>query len=132
MHHFDQDTRGDPVKNLKFGILVFGLLGLIGAFLPFVEFAGKSISLWDLKEADAGQVYLTMGAFLVPLVIGALAVAKGPAMRWHGIVAAAGFALAVVKNRENMEGAIGAKLMLISAVVGLVVAIMVAAKPEKA
>ena len=115
-----------PVKNIKFGILLFGVLGIVGAFLPFMA----GVSLFDMKGVPgaAGQVYLTMGVFVVGVVIGVLALKR--LARWHGIVGALVFALGVVKNRGNMDGAIGAKLMLVAALGGLVCCIIAAVKPE--
>jgi hypothetical protein len=120
------------MKNLKIGVLLFGIIGVVGAFLPLVS-AGDagSVSLWDLKEVDAGQVYLTMGSFVVAIVMGAMAMAQGM-KRWIGIVATIAFALAVVKNREGMDAALGGKLMLIAAALGLVVSLITIFKPEKA
>jgi hypothetical protein len=125
------------VNNLKFGVLACGLIGLISVFLPQITFGDQSISLWGTREAQAGQVYLIMAAFLAPLVMGALAAAKPPMQRWQGIVAIAGFALIVVKMRDAlpadfMKGAIGMKLMGLSAIIGLVVSILTVAKPETA
>lgn len=119
------------MKNLKIGVLLFGVLGIVGAFLPFVSMGDQSMSLWDARALDAGQVYLTMGSFAVAAVMGAIAMASSM-QRWQAIVATLAFALAVVKNRSNMDGAIGAKLMLVAAAVGLVLAIITIVKPEKA
>ena len=127
------------MNNLKFGVLACGLLGLIGCFLPMVSFGDQSISLWKLREAPgaSGQVYLTMIAFIVPLVMGALAAAKPPMQRWQAIVALVGFILGFIKLREGFfklitDGAIGAKLMGISVLAGVVFAVLCIAKPETA
>jgi hypothetical protein len=126
------------VNNLKFGVLAFGLLGIIGCFLPMVSAGGQSISFFSMKELiGAGQVFMVMGGYGAALVMGAMAAAKPPMQRWQGIVAIVGFAFVVFKMRDGFmklitDGAIGAKLMGISAIAGLVVAILCVAKPETA
>lgn len=127
------------MNNLKFGVLACGLLGLIGCFLPMISFGDQSISLWKLREAPGGssQVYMTMLAFIVPLVMGAMAAAKPPMQRWQAIVALIFFGFGFVKLREGFfklitDGAIGAKLMAISVIAGVVFAILCIAKPEQA
>lgn len=127
------------MNNLKFGVLVCGLLGLIGCFLPMMTFGSESISFWKLREAPGGssQVFMTMFGYVAPLVMGAMAAAKPPMLRWQAIVSIVGFAWVVFKMRDGFmklitDGAIGAKLMGISAIAGLVFAILCVAKPETA
>ena len=127
------------MNNLKIGVLACGLLGLIGCFLPMVTFGDQSISLWKLREAPggSGQVFMTMAGYVAALVMGAMAAAKPPMQRWQGIVAIVSFAWVIFKLREGFmklitDGAIGAKLMGISALAGLVFAILCVAKPEQA
>jgi hypothetical protein len=126
-------TRGRGIvamKHLQFAVLATAVLGLISIFaLPFIGEGEIKLTMWDLRILDPGQVFLTLGAFAVPLIIGILAMAKKGMARWHGIVAAVFFALAVVKCRENFSLATGAKLMLIAAVVGLLVSIVAIVKP---
>ncbi len=118
------------MKQLKFAILGAGLLGLIGVFLPMVSSGKLSFSLWDVRKLAAGQVYLTMVAFIIPIAMGGMAAAKNKMLRWQSIVAAVGFALALVKVRDAFGGAIGGKVMVIAAAVGLAAAIASIAKPE--
>ena len=118
------------MKNLMFVVLGAGILGAISLFaLPLVEMGPMKMTLWDARKLDAGQVYLTLAGFAVPAIMGGLAVAQKGMVRWQGIVAAVFFALAAVKTREGMSAALGGKLMLISAVLGLVAAIATIAKP---
>ncbi len=127
------------MNNLKFGVLVCGLLGLIGCFLPMVSFGGESISFFKMRELPGGssQVFMTMAGFVAALVMGAMSAAKPPMQRWQGIVSIVGFAWVMFKLRDGFmkfitDGAIGAKLMGISAIAGLVFAILCVAKPEQA
>jgi hypothetical protein len=127
------------VNNLKFGVLACGLIGLIACFLPFVSFGDQSFSFFKMREAPGGasQVFMTMAGYVLALVMGAMAAAKPPMQRWQGIVAALGFLWVCFKMRDGFmklitDGAIGAKLMAISALAGLVVSILCVAKPETA
>jgi hypothetical protein len=124
------------MNNLKFGVLACGLLGLIGCFLPMISAEGLSMSFFDLRKIDAAQTFMVMGGYAVALAMGAMGAAKGM-QRWQSIVAIVGFAFVVFKFRGGFidlitHGAIGAKLMGIGAVAGLVFAILTAAKPEPA
>jgi hypothetical protein len=126
------------VNNLKFGVLACGLLGIIGCFLPMVSAGGQSISFFSMKELiGSGQVFMVMGGYAAGLAMGAMAAAKPPMQRWQGIVAILGFGFVMFKMRDGFmklitDGAIGAKLMGISAIAGLVFAILCVAKPETA
>lgn len=124
------------MNNLKFGVLACGLLGLIGCFLPMISAEGLSMSFFDLRKIDAAQTFMVMGGYAVALAMGAMGAAKGM-QRWQSIVAIVGFAFVVFKFRGGFidlitHGAIGAKLMGLGAVAGLVFAILTAAKPEPA
>lgn len=118
------------MKHLKFAILGTAFLGLIGIFLPLISAGPVSVSLWDVRKLDSGMVYITMLGFVVPLVMGGLAVAQGRLARWHAIVATIGFALALIKVRDAFSGAIGGKLMFLAAAAGLALAIAKTVKPD--
>ncbi|NVB85415.1 MAG: hypothetical protein HOV81_44030 [Kofleriaceae bacterium] len=105
--------------------------------------AGISISFFKLREfpGQSGLVFITLGGYAAAVVMGAMAAAKPPMLRWQAIVALVGFALVFLKMREgggagfmNMltKGAIGAKMMWIGLVGGIVVSIAAIAKPEAA
>ena len=128
------------MKNIKFAVLACGVLGLIGCFLPMASGGGMSISFWDLhkmgKEMGGGggvQVYLVMAGYALAAVMGAIGVAKGM-KRPQGSFAALGFAFVVFKFRggftDMLKGAIGAKLMFIACIAGIVVSVLAAAMPE--
>jgi hypothetical protein len=124
------------MNNLKFGVLACGLLGLVGCFLPMISEAGLSFTFFDLRKADAAQTFMVMGGYAIALAMGAMGAAKGM-QRWQSIVAIVGFAFVVFKFRGGFidlitHGAIGAKLMGIAAIAGLVFAILTAVKPEPA
>ncbi len=121
------------MENVKYAILGCGVIGLLGIFLPMVSMGGQSISLWDVKAFDAGQVYLVLAGFLLPAIMGGMAL-KGGLLRWQAGVAIAGFGLCVIKLRpwgEVFGGAIGAKLMILGAFIGFAASIAAVAKPAK-
>jgi hypothetical protein len=140
------------MNNLKFGVLACGLLGLIGCFLPMVSEGPVSFSFWKLPELlkamgapDSGrtQVLITMAGYAAAAVAGLIAVVKPPMQRWQGVLALVGFALVLIKLRAGLgtgggfvdllkHGAIGAKLMCIAPILGVVVSILSLAKPETA
>lgn len=83
------------MKNLKYGILGLGVLGLLGCFLPFVSFGSESISFFGGRKGDAGQVFLTMGGFVLAAVMGGMGLKQ--LLKWQAGVAAAGFAFVIFK-----------------------------------
>lgn len=121
------------MNNAKLGVLIFGAVGLLGCFLPLASEQGLSMSLWDMHSLAMGQTLMVLLGFALPLVMGVLAL-KGSMQRWQAIVSIAGFAFVIFKFRGGFidlitHGAIGAKLMGIAAIVGLVSAIVCVAKP---
>jgi len=95
--------------------LVFGILGLIGCFLPFV----LGISFWDLRDADGGwRVYLVLAAFAAP-VLAQQATKAGAllGLAGFGYVAWRVFGTDVVTIVTH--GSIGAVLMAVAAFAGL-------------
>ena len=127
------------MNNLKFGVLACGLVGLIAIFLPQITFGDMSISLWKTREApgQAAQVYMVMAGYLAPLIMGAMAAAKPPMQRWQSIVALIGVLFVLFKMREALpfdifKGAIGAKLMGLTAYAGAILSALTLAKPETA
>ncbi len=123
------------MQNLKFGVLVCGLLGLVGCFLPMVSGEGMSISFFDTRKLDAANFFIVAGGYAAALAMGAMGAAKGM-QRWMSIVAIVGFGLIVAKMRgaviDMLKLGIGAKLMAIAAIAGLVFAILTVTKPEPA
>ena len=106
---------------MKRGLALFGLLGVVGCFLPLVP----GFSLFDARAFDALEVYLVIAAFLVPLVIGAA-----------DKLSVAGSALATVSFgfvawKFGIRGtfdllwhaSIGGKMMAVAAVGGFVTAL---------
>jgi hypothetical protein len=115
------------VKNSKIGVLAFGVLGIIAMFIP-----SHGMSLFSLlKLISKGQLVIMLLAFGLPAVMGALMV-KGPAQKWQGGVAAAGFALASYKleiwkaiaHIGDLVKAFPMLLIVLAAIGGLVASIL--------
>lgn len=128
------------MKNLKFGVLAFGVLGLIACFLPLVSIGELSFSVFDARKGDAAMAYGTMAGFAIAAVAGVLGVVRPPFGKPQAGIALVGFIVAMTmvsdkkpwKIFDAFKGAIGAKLLAISALVGLIVAIVALVKSEEA
>jgi hypothetical protein len=128
------------VNNLKFGVLLCGLAGIVGVFLPQAEMHGHTISLWDAhsqpSEAGGGiHVYLIIAAYGVAFLMGLLAVLKPPMMRIHSLVALVAFGFVLLKMRDALpfdvfKGEIGSKLLGGAAYAGALVSLLSMFKPE--
>jgi hypothetical protein len=125
----------------KHGVLVCGLLGLIGFFLPAFAGDGDS-SLWAARSSpDAQQVWLVLIAFAGAAAMGVLGIRSGME-RWKAFAAIVCFAFVLVKFRSGISGhatpfelfsyALGLKLVAVGAIGGLILAILAAARPEDA
>ncbi len=103
---------------MKRAFAIFGLLGLVGCFLPLAA----GISLFDVRAFDAAGVYLVMAAFAVPMFLGLAG--KLPAAAKVGAVGCFAYLLFYKFGFDTFDlvvhGAIGAKLMGVAAVGGLV------------
>lgn len=76
-----------------------------------------------------------MSGFVVGAIMGILAVTGNRLVRWQAIIALIGFGLSLLKIRDSITGegsAIGAKLLFIAALVGVIAAVADTANPEKA
>ena len=117
------------MRNLKLGVAVCGLLGVIGCFLPMVQ----GISFFDTRAFDGGHVYITLAAFGAALAMGAMGMKNGM-QRWMSVIAIVGFSVVILRMRgemiELMKAGIGGKLMGIAALAGLALAILTTVKPE--
>ena len=123
------------MRNLKFGVLVCGLFGVVGCFLPISAGEGVSFSFVDYRKADAGYFYTIVAGFVAGLVMGALGASKRMD-RWMSVVAVAGFGVIVAKMRgqllDMLKLGVGAKLMAVAAVGGVIFSILTIVTPEPA
>jgi hypothetical protein len=118
---------GSVGTDMRKAIALFGLLGLVGCFLPLIG----SISMFDFREADAIAVYLLIGAFLAPMIAGfadKTAVASA--------VGTVGFGYVLYKFGFStldlvLDGGIGGKMMGVAAVAGFACSLLGFAEQRK-
>ena len=117
------------MKNLKVGLLICGVLGLVGMVM-----SGLGVML----EHDKLNAIVMLLSFGLPAVMAAAALRRPPLQSWQAGVALAGFVLAAVKLRVwdalrvmSLLPA-GYLLMMVGAGVGVIVAIAVMVKPDAA
>ena len=119
------------MDNLKYGVLVSGLVGIVACFLPYAP----GITFWSGSETDMTARLLVLGPFAVGLLMAVIAVVKRPMLRLQSIIAAMAFGFVVFRLRDGFvdlikNGGIGAKLMAISAVTGILFSIACVAKAD--
>lgn len=109
------------VKRFIFG---FGLLGLIGCFLP----VALGLSLFDMRHFDSGwHVWLVLGAFALPTYVGA---AKSESDAAAAVVGTASFGYLFYKFGFHgtfdlvFHTSIGGVMMGISTLVGLTLSLL--------
>jgi hypothetical protein len=138
------------MKATKIVLTVAGLVGLLSIFaLPYMSGEIGSLKYWEFREMPSSlmtgllngpkQVYVALICFLVPTLLGALALATKQLARWQAIVSTVFFLVAfgpegVRKGLIGAEGvstAIGGKLLFLAALIGLITSIVGIAKPEK-
>lgn len=125
------------MKGLKFAIVAVGVIGVVACFLPFLEAGEQSLSFWKYADlADrAVKAYVVLAGFSLAALIGLLAAARGSMARIHGILALISFLLTLVPEevRKGFDvGTLGAKLLLIAAVLGALLSLFGTIKPESA
>lgn len=115
---------------MKKTFALFGLLGLVGCFLPIAF----GVSLFDARSADAFQVYMIMAAFAVPMFLG-LADKLHPAA---SLISATCFGYLLWKfglfgtKDLIIHGSIGGILMGVSTIAGLLTSLgSLAEKPGR-
>jgi hypothetical protein len=121
------------MNNAKLGVLACGVIGLVGCFLPLAS--GVPVAFWDMHSSDMAQTLLVMIGYALPLVMGLLSL-KGAMRRSAAIASIAGFAFVIFKFRGGFldlitHGGIGARLMGIGALAGVVFALLCVAKPAQ-
>jgi len=128
------------VKSLKFVLLAVGLVGLVACFLPFLKAGEVSISLWKLKAIKAGPTWIALLSSLAMVAVAGIGVANGQLGRRLAIGATmAGVVIAAITFLQFSTEApfvkfsgIGAKLLLLSGLVGFAAGIVGIVKPERA
>jgi len=120
------------VKHLKLVIVLSAAVGLLVIALPI----GGGSLLRGMFELDMLEAVVYAAIFVLPLVMGAMALVRPPMLAWQGGVALAGFVLGVVRFRvwETLPHLAGAGLhngLLVAAlVVGTLASLLTLLRPE--
>ncbi len=81
---------------MKRSILAFGLLGLVGCFLPLA----LGVSLFDLRQFEGGwRVWTMLAAFAVPAYVGA---SRTESARTAALVGTASFGYLIYEFRTGV------------------------------
>jgi hypothetical protein len=93
----NEETGNDKrdVKHLKLVIVLCAAVGLLVMALPI----GGGSQLAAIYELDRLEAVVYAAIFVLPLVMGAMAMVRPPLLGWQGGVALAGFVLGVVRFR---------------------------------
>jgi hypothetical protein len=111
---------------MKRSIFAFGLLGLLGCFLPLTA----GISWLDLRHFDQGwTVWLVVAAFAIPTCVAA---SRSETDKAAALVGLAGFGYLVYKFRTGVfdlvvHGSIGGIMMGVAIVAGFASSLLVLA-----
>lgn len=120
------------MKQLKLALVVCGVVGLVALIAPL---SGRSL-LGELLEIDRLAAVVYAAIFLLPLAMGAIALARPPMKAWQSGVALAGCVLGVVRLHVwdlalHLPGAgLRGVLLLLAIVVGTVAAVATLLRPE--
>jgi len=112
---------------MKKAIALFGVLGLVGCFLPLVA----GISMFDLRHLDALQTYLILAAFAAPMIAGLADKATVAS-----VVGTIGFGYCLYKFGLDvfdlvLHAGLGGKLMGVAAIGGFACALLGFAEGRK-
>jgi hypothetical protein len=120
-------AREEPVKILKLGVVICGVLGIVGLAMTGIDL---------MMEADKLSTIVMLAAYALPIVMGAIAFVRPPFHAWQSGVSLAGFALAAYKLRiwevisAFSEAPNGFKLMTFGAGIGVILTIVAVMMPE--
>ena len=119
------------MDGLKYGVLLAAIAGIVGCFLPL----GYNDVFWNV--VDRPDTLMVIGGYAVGAVMVVLAMINPPILRAQALVAAGGFGFVLLRLRDRIgewitDGAIGAKLMVIAPMVGILFAVLAMWKAEAA
>ena len=120
------------MKHLKLVIVLCAVVGLLEIALPV---AGGSL-LVRLFELDKLEAVVYAAIFVLPLIMGVVALVRPPMLAWQGGVAIAGFVLGVVRFRvwDNLAHLgttdLPVLLRVAALVVGTIAAVAALLRPE--
>ena len=120
------------MRNLKLLVLGFAALGLGLLISDFDTF--KELLTHPLDNDGGGLI--TIGGFVVPLIMGLLGMMRPPFMRWHGLASLCGFAAIAIKGLiwealpKFMDYPTKGKIGLAAVVGGVLVSALATIRPE--
>ena len=115
---------------MKRSIFAFGVLGLVGCFLPLVA----GLSWFDIRHLDAGwTVYLVLAAFALPAIVGA---SKTESERAAAFVGTASFGYLAYKLGTGvfdlvLHASIGGIMMGVAVIGGFATSLLALAATQK-
>ena len=124
------------MKFLKYALLMCGLAGAAGCFLPFIPGETASYSFWGLRFLQGNiEVFLVVAAYGATALVGLAAIVHPPMTRFHALLALGGYGWIIYKIRGRIDQelfakAIGGKLMAVALVAGLLVCLAALVKPD--
>ena len=106
---------------MKRAFALFGLLGLVGCFLPLAS----GVSLFDLRVLDGVGVYMMIAAFAIPMVLGCASKLSSGAKA--GALGCFAYMLFYKMGFDVLDllihGSIGGKAMAVAAIGGTLTAL---------
>ncbi len=122
------------MNKLAYGLLSCGVVGIIAVFAaPLSSGTGGSTVLWTLRKTDASSTYLPLLGFVVTAAMGGLAAHRRVLEKWMATAAASAscFALVMLATKKVYKApGIGAKVLLATALAGLLVATIAATRSK--
>ena len=116
------------MDSLKYGVLLSGLAGLVGCFLPF---APAGATLWSLHDKQMVPTVLVLVGFALATLVAVMAIVRAPILRWQALVAMVGFVVTIGELRGTLvdlfKGEIGGKLASIAPIAGILFSILAVA-----
>ena len=137
------------MKVAKIIILLAGIAGAVGVFLPFLNAGGESASFWEFARSTKEtfgkdlsiQAYLALGGFALATIGAIIALIKGGLARPHAIISLLGFGVCLAAGmvREGYKSevlpgiatGIGARVMFGAAALGALLSLISIIKPER-
>ncbi|HUJ59690.1 MAG TPA: hypothetical protein VLX92_14395 [Kofleriaceae bacterium] len=119
---------------MKLLILLFAAVGIVSLLMEFESF--KEIITHPFAEGAYGLI-ITLG-FVLPALMGLMALGKPPLQPWQAVVSLGGFAAVGIKTRfweglpHFMDQHLSGKLALVAIVGGLLSSLVALLKPESA
>jgi hypothetical protein len=130
------------MKPVKLVVVAAAAIAVLSTFaLAYLKAEGFSMTLWELRKLDVIHGYIILGAMVLPLVFGGLAIKSGRFGRGGAIASLLAFGISLVISIAvfskahasfGKDGGLGAKLMLVAFIAGAAASLVGTVKPERA